>query len=121
MSSGEETSTSSESSPNTRLLRKMEQQINETPATTREEARQKLKQKLMVKRTQRLSRFGQKIKLDNMKQGMEEKMEQEKKLEQEKQEKQNKIREKRRLKRQRQKQRQKEKKLEEESSKQVGE
>ena len=118
MSSGEETSTSSESSPNTRLLRKMEQQINETPATTREEARQKLKQKLMVKRTQRLSRFGQKIKLDNMKQGMEEKMEQEKKLEQEKQ---NKIREKRRLKRQRQKQRQKEKKLEEESSKQVGE
>jgi hypothetical protein len=100
MSSSEETSTSSDSSPNTRLLRKMEEHINETPVNTREEMRQKLRQKIMIKSTQRLSRFGQQTKLDNMKQEMEEKKEKE-------EEKVNKKREKNKLKRKKRQERKK--------------
>lgn len=118
-SDNESESTSTDSSPNTRLLRKMEEHISNTPATTRDELKQKLRQKMMIKQTQRLSRYGQKIKLDNMKQDMAEKMEgknntAEDKVvmtEEEMEKKREKIREKRRLKRQRQNERRRQKKL----------
>ena len=118
-SDNESESTSTDSSPNTRLLRTMEEHISNTPATTRDELKQKLRQKMMIKQTQRLSRYGQKIKLDNMKQDMAEKMEgknntAEDKVvmtEEEMEKKREKIREKRRLKRQRQNERRRQKKL----------
>ena len=67
-----ESSTSSENSPNTHRWNKMEQILNETKPTTHKELKQKLREKIMIKQTRRMSQVGQNLKLDNMKQKMTE-------------------------------------------------
>lgn len=97
-----EDTTSSETSPTTRKWNKLEQELNDTQAETKEEQRRKLHQKIMLKRTRRLSRYAQNLKLENIKQKMLEKEEEEKKqkeLELAKQEKKREQNRKKRLKR----------------------
>ena len=62
--------TSSETSPTVRRWNKIEQELNNTKATTRDEVRQKLRQMMVIKQTRRLSRYGQNVKLENMKQAL---------------------------------------------------
>lgn len=63
----------SECSPNTHRWNKIEHQLNDIPATTKDEMRQKLKQKIQVKQMRRLGRDAQEYKLNVMRQQMNKK------------------------------------------------
>lgn len=60
-------SSDSESSPNTHRWNKIVQKLNDTKANTHEELKQKLKQKILIGNTRRLSRFSQNVKLEQLK------------------------------------------------------
>jgi hypothetical protein len=64
----------SDSSPNTQRWNHIKQQLDNTVVSTKEELRNKLKQKLLLENTRRLSRYGQNNKLEQMKNQFQEKL-----------------------------------------------
>lgn len=67
MSDPDETDSDSETSPTTQRWNRIKRQLDSTVPANKEELRNKLKQKLFLENTRRLSRYGQTNKLEMMK------------------------------------------------------